>query len=212
VTILAIDLTSAFGSIAVRADGKTVANRNLESPDGFAHLIYPAIEDTLRAGGVRLEAVDCFASASGPGSFTGVRVGLAAVKGLAFALGKRAAGISNLRALSLSGVTARRVVLLDARRGDVFAAVYDEHARLIAPETVTKLSAWLASLPEGEYEFIAGQGVTGLHTFTPAPQFLAETVARCAEQDGREGNWSDPAALDANYVRRSDAELLWKQP
>jgi tRNA threonylcarbamoyladenosine biosynthesis protein TsaB len=211
VIILAIDLTSQFGSIAIRADGKTVGSRNLESPDGFAHLIYPAIEETLREAGVVLEEVDCFAGASGPGAFTGIRVGLAAVKGLAFALGKPAAGISNLRALSLLGQTARRAVLLDARRGDVYGAVYDDEARPVVPETVTKLSTWLASLPEGEYEYIAGAGVTGLRTFTPAPRFLAETVARCAERDGREGKWSDPAALDANYVRRSDAELFWKE-
>lgn len=207
--ILALDLTSAYGSIAVRADGNTLASRNLESPDGFAHLIYPAIEDTLHSAGIELEAVDCFASASGPGGFTGVRVGLAAVKGLAFALGKPAAGISNLRALSVFGTKEKRAVVLDARRGDVFGAVYDHQARLVVPETVTKLSLWRDRLPEGDYEFIAGPGVTGLETFTPTPLFLAEAVAVCAELDGK---WSDPAVLDANYVRRPDAELFWKEP
>ena len=72
---------------------------------------------------MRLEEIDCFAAASGPGSFTGVRVGLAAVKGLAEALGKPAVGISNLRALSLFGKAALRAVVLDARRGEVYGAV-----------------------------------------------------------------------------------------
>lgn len=205
--VLAIDLTSAFGSIAVRVDGNTVAKRNLESPDGFAHLVYPAIEQTLLEAGLALPAVDCFASASGPGAFTGVRVGLAAVKGLAFALGKPAAGISNLRALSVFGTADRRAVLLDARRGEIFGAVYDGETRLILPETVAKLAPWLESLPPADYEFILGSGLAGAGPATLAPPFLAEAVAICAERDGLEGNWSDPAVLDANYVRRSDAEL-----
>lgn len=208
--ILAIDLTSAFGSLAIRVDGSTAANLTLQSPDGFAHLIYPAIENLLSEAGLPLSAVDCFASASGPGAFTGVRVGLAAVKGLAFALRKPAAGISNLRALSTFGTTRRqRAVVLDARRGDIFGAVYDERTQLIVPETVAKLPLWLESLPEGEYEFIAGPGVPGTETFTQASPYLAEAVAICADRDGEGGKLSVPALLDANYVRRSDAELFW---
>lgn len=211
-TILAIDLTSAFGSLAVRVNGKIAATLSLQSPDGFGHLVYPAIERVLVEAGVELEAVDCFAGASGPGAFTGVRVGLAAVKGLAFALGKPAAGVSNLRALSTFGKGLRRGVVLDARRGDVFGAVYDEQARLLIPETVSSLPVWLASLPEGDYEFIAGAGtaVPGSEAFVQGAPYLAEAVAICAEIDGQNDAWSDPAALDANYVRRSDAELFWK--
>jgi tRNA threonylcarbamoyladenosine biosynthesis protein TsaB len=210
VIILAIDLTSAFGSLAVRINGRTGATLTLESRDGFAHLIFPAIEDVLSEAGVSLRAVDCFASASGPGAFTGVRVGLAAVKGLAFALGKPSAGISNLRALSTFGNAERRAVVLDARRGDIFGAVYGRQTQLIIPETVSKLPLWLASLPEAEYEFIAGPGVPGAEAFKQGPSYLAEAVGICAERDAEGGNWAAPAALDANYVRRSDAELFWK--
>jgi tRNA threonylcarbamoyladenosine biosynthesis protein TsaB len=208
--ILAIDLTSEFGSLAVRTDGKTAATLNLQSQEGFAHLIYQAIEEVLVRTGLGLEAVDCFASASGPGAFTGVRVGLSAVKGLAFALGKPAAGISNLRALSIFGTSQFRAVVLDARRGDVFGAVYNDRAELVIPETVTKFPLWLHGLPKGDYEFIVGPNVAGAETFRKAPEYLAEAVAICAERDGINGAWSDPAALDANYVRRSDAELFWK--
>jgi tRNA threonylcarbamoyladenosine biosynthesis protein TsaB len=210
VTILGIDLTSEFGSLAVRRNGRTAAALPLHSPDGFAHLIYPAIERVLSDAGIELPQVDCFAGASGPGAFTGVRVGLAAVKGLAFALGKPAAGISNLRALSTFGRTHRRAVVLDARRGDIFGAVYDEHAQLVIAEAVAKLPVWLESLPEGEYEFIAGSAIAGTEAFLQPSRYLAEAVAICAERDGESGKWVDPAALDANYVRRSDAELFWR--
>jgi tRNA threonylcarbamoyladenosine biosynthesis protein TsaB len=101
-------------------------------------------------------------------------------------------------------------VVLDARRGDIFGAVYDERSHLVTEETVTKLPLWLESLPKGDYEFISGSDIAGTDGFLRAPHYLGEAVAICAERDGKDGKWSDPAALDANYVRRSDAELFWK--
>ncbi len=102
--ILAIDTTSEFGSLAVRRDGILGHELFLDSRDGFGHLLFPAIDEVLARAGLLLRDVDCFAGATGPGAFTGVRVDLASVKGLAEALGKPAAGISNLRALSTFGV------------------------------------------------------------------------------------------------------------
>ena len=60
-----------------------------------------------------------------------------------------------------AAATHRRAVVLDARRGDIFGAVYDEHAQVVIAETVAKLPAWLESLPEGDYEFIAGSAIAG---------------------------------------------------
>ena len=184
-TILALDTTSEFGSLALRKNGVTIAEIALDSKDGFAHLIFQALDDLLAEARISLEEIDCFAAASGPGSFTGVRVGLAAVKGLAAATGKPAVGISNLRALASLG---NLNPVIDARRGEVYTAVYDRDLRLISPETV--------------------QPNTGA-AITPLPRNLAAAVAYCAELDGPAG-WQDPVALDANYVRRSDAELFWK--
>jgi tRNA threonylcarbamoyladenosine biosynthesis protein TsaB len=222
VIVLALDVTSEFGSIAVRRGGETAAEIRLHSSEGFAHLIFSAIEQALAQASISLAQVDCFAGASGPGAFTGVRVGLSAVKGLAEAMGKPAAGISNLRALSTFGRSANRAVILDARRGDVFAAVYNANLELVGSEVVTKLPSWLESLPPAEYEFIshgrfsidaalAETGIAGM-PIVKAPEYLSEAVALCAERDAAQGSLSDPAALDANYVRRSDAELFWKEP
>jgi tRNA threonylcarbamoyladenosine biosynthesis protein TsaB len=201
--ILAVDTTSEFGSLAVRRAHETVAEVQLHSPDGFGHLIIQAIEEVLRSANTRLTEIECFAAASGPGSFTGVRVGLSAVKGLAEALHKPVAAISNLRALSLFGRAPLRAVALDARRGQVYGAVYDAHARVVVAETVAVWDEWVKTVPAGA-EFIGfGDG------FTSAPRWLAAAVAECAEMDGKAG-WSDPVAVDANYVRKSDAELFWK--
>jgi tRNA threonylcarbamoyladenosine biosynthesis protein TsaB len=214
VNILALDTTSEFASVAVRSEGRTTAELMLRSPDGFAHVIFHAIGDVLAQAGIRLEKVDCFAAASGPGSFTGVRVGLSAVKGLAEALGKTVLGVSNLRALGSFGNLPLRAVFNDARRGEVYAAVYNSDLEPVAPEAVLKLSDWLAMLHEPQYEFISGslaadalQGTrfAGM-PFIEAPKSLAAAVAFCAERD----RGLDPATLDANYVRRSDAELFWR--
>ncbi len=213
-TILALDTTSEFGSLALRHDGETAAELSLHSPEGFAHLIFPAVGEVLSRAGVRLEEIDCFAAASGPGSFTGVRVGLSAVKGLAEATGKLAVGISNLRALASFGNARLRAVVLDARRGQVYAAVYNADLEPVMPETVLELSEWLAMLTEPAYQFISsslephaleGTRFAGM-PWMEAPKSLASAVAACAEKTPA----LDPAALDANYVRRSDAELFWK--
>jgi len=95
--------------------------------------------------------------------------------------------------------------------------VYDDAARLAAPEVVTPFSAWLETLPAGELEFVspdfapfraalAGTRFDGVPIVT-APRALAAAIARLAVR----AEPRDPAALDANYVRRSDAELLWKE-
>lgn len=216
-TILALDTTSEHGSVALRSNGETMAEIALHSADGFAHLIFAVIEDVLHRAGIGLTDVDCFAATSGPGSFTGVRVGLSAVKGLAEASGKPAVGISNLQALSSFGKGSRRAVVLDARRGEVYAAVYGAALVLVSAEIVLPFNSWLETLQEPEYEFITTAGspfwlaLQGTRfadmLFTEAPRALAPAVAQCAEIC----KWLDPGAVDANYVRRSDAELFWRE-
>ena len=204
---LAIDTTHEAGSLALVRAGETVDEVLLRAPTGFAHVLYAHIDEMLRRNGVRLAAVDCFAAASGPGSFTGVRVGLACVKGLAEALGKPAAAVSNLRAIASFGTAPWRAAVMDARRGEVYGAVYDAAGELVVPETVAPLSTWLATLPAGEMEFVT-QGFpleVADARIVIAPEALAAAIGRLAGEGG------DPAALDANYVRRSDAELLWKE-
>ncbi|HSU32164.1 MAG TPA: tRNA (adenosine(37)-N6)-threonylcarbamoyltransferase complex dimerization subunit type 1 TsaB [Bryobacteraceae bacterium] len=199
--ILAIDTTSEFGSIALRSNGQTVAESTLNSSTGYGHLILPAVEKLLNEARLTLNQVDCFAAGSGPGAFTGVRVGLGTTKGLAEAMGKPAIGISNLRALASFGKTDRRGILLDARRGEVYAAIYNSRLELVSSETVMKRDEWLAGPGRDATEFVSQNA--------DEPYYLASAVAYCAELDRH--LWRDPAALDANYVRRSDAEQAWKE-
>jgi tRNA threonylcarbamoyladenosine biosynthesis protein TsaB len=219
--ILAIDTTHESGSLALARGEELIQEVLLHAPGGFAHVIYEHLARLLGRHGVKPAMVDCFAAASGPGSFTGVRVGLACVKGLADALGKPAVAVSNLEAVASFGSAPLRAVVLDARRGEIYGAVYDDAGRLAAPEVVTKFPAWLETLPDGEMEFVstdfapfraalAGTRFEGASIAT-APPALAAAIARIALARFLGGQASDPAALDANYVRRSDAELLWKE-
>ncbi len=154
-TILAIDTTSEFGSLALRSDGRTLTEVALPSSSGYGHLILPAIEKLLNEANRQLSDIDCFAAASGPGSFTGVRVGLGTTKGLAEAMGKPAIAISNLRALASFGKKRLRGVMLDARRGDVYAAIYNEKLKLVSPEVVAKPADWKAGPGRQAEEFVS---------------------------------------------------------
>lgn len=211
--ILALDTTGEYGSIALVEDDRIVEEVPLHSPDGYGHVLFGEIEALLARNGFGLDQMDAFASASGPGSFTGVRVGLTAVKGLAEASGRKAVAISNLQALAWFGTQSLRATVIDARRGEVYGAVYDGALRPVCEEVVMKFPAWLATLPKGELEFItSGYPVPeGLGPVTKAPRALAGAIGRIAMQRLCEGLAQDPAEIDANYVRRSDAELLWKE-
>jgi tRNA threonylcarbamoyladenosine biosynthesis protein TsaB len=125
VKILALDTTSEFGSLALIRGNEVVAERLLRSPEGFSQVLFEQIHDLLAQAGWRLGDIDAFAAAAGPGSFTGVRVGLAAVKGLAESLGKSAAGVSNLEAVAWFGTAPLRAAVLDARRGQIYGGLYD---------------------------------------------------------------------------------------
>ncbi|HLJ15713.1 MAG TPA: tRNA (adenosine(37)-N6)-threonylcarbamoyltransferase complex dimerization subunit type 1 TsaB [Bryobacteraceae bacterium] len=219
--IVAIDTTGEFGSIALLDETKVVEEILLHSPDGFGHILFPRLQQLLEAHGWNIAEIDCFAAAAGPGSFTGVRVGLAAMKGLAEAASKPVVAASNLQALAVFGTAQLRAVLADARRGQIYGAVYDNELRLIQEEIVSAFPDWLLTLPEGDLEFIATDfapfqpALTGTRFATTpvrqAPRALAAAIGQIAHALYRRGEALDPATIDANYVRRSDAELFWKE-
>lgn len=208
--LLAVDTTGESGSIALSDGHQIIEEVALESPDGFAHVLFGQIALLLKRHGLRLDQIDGFASASGPGSFTGVRVGLTAVKGLAEANGRKVVAVSNLETLASFGTRALRAPVIDARRGQVYGAVYDPSLQLVCPEVVTALPAWLAGLPEGDVEIIA-QTLEIPVMATRAPRALAGAIARIAASRFDAGLAQDPSEIDANYVRRSDAELFWRE-
>lgn len=213
--ILAVDTTGDYGSIAL-LDGETLREEvPLHEPRGYSHVLFAEIEALLSRQAVRLKDVTLFAAASGPGSFTGVRIGLAAVKGLAEVLGCPAAPVSNLRAVASFGTGTLRAAVIDAHRGEFYCGLFDGAGNPVGAEAVLPLEKFLAQLPATTVEWISadidsivpliGERFAG-DTAVRAPKALAAAIARLAPLCA-----APPEAVEANYVRRSDAEMFWKE-
>jgi len=194
--ILALDTTHEHGSIALVRGDDVLEEESLHEPAGFSKVLFGRLHELLARHGVTPAEIDGFAAAAGPGSFTGVRVGLACIKGLAEALGRPAIGVSNLEALARFGSGPLRAVMIDARREEIYGAVYDAGGAMASPEVVMREAEWRRSLPAGVEVITEGRP-------------LAAMVGRIAAERLARGDRGDPAAIDANYVRRSDAELLF---
>ena len=219
--ILALDTTSEFGSLAL-ADGAGVREVvAVRSREGFGHVIFGHIVTLLERHHLALADLEGYAAASGPGSFTGVRVGLTIAKGLAEVHGRRVVPVSNLLAIASAGEGDLRVPVLDARRGEIYGAAYDAALRPVVEEVVAPWLKFLTLLPERDLVFVS----TDFDPFRAAlagtrwdsarvvtiPRTLAGPVAAVAVPIFAAGQALLPEETDANYVRRSDAELLWKQ-
>lgn len=196
--ILALDTTTDPGSIALAEGDRLIEEVVLKAPEGYGDILFIEIERLLSAHSLTLRDIVCFASASGPGTFTGVRAGLTAVKGLADAADRKVVGVSNLQALAWFGAGDVRATFLDARRGDVYGGVYDAQLSPVQGEVVMKLDEWIVTLPAGATPFTQQQP-------------LARAIAAIAWRRMEAGLTQDPAELDANYVRRADAEMMWRE-
>lgn len=196
--ILALDTTHEIGSLALVENGIILEEQVLSGGDGYGHLLFAAIESLS----VPVQRIDAFAAACGPGTFTGVRIGLTAVKGFADALNKPAYGISNLTALSTFGSAPHVIPFYDARRGDVYARLLDGSEQVLpVPQLFSQIFT--------PVEWVSFDPWPGLQV-TLAPRAIAGVIGRLAEERFNNGDRPDPASLDANYVRRTDAELNWR--
>jgi len=215
--ILAIETTGRNGSIALVRDGVTLALDAISGGTYSAKLI-PLISVMLTRAGVRPQVIDAYATASGPGSFTGLRVGLSTIKGLAEVMPRPIVAVSMLEAIACaSGHQGRILAALDAQRHQVFLGEYER-----AREDISRHSESL--LTEAEFEAAMG-GAGNARVVTPdasvatlllqagipfqqipAPQ--ADVIAQIAVDKVKRGQIVSPEALDANYIRRSDAEIF----
>lgn len=205
--VVAIDTASEFGSLALLENGELVEELPLHCPEGFGQSLFGHLSRLMARHGWGFETVGAFAAGAGPGSFTGVRIALAAVKGLAETAGARAAAVSNLQAMAAYGSRACRAPFYDARRGEVYGGVFDACLKPLSDEVVMPYPAWIeAARSNGEPEFITWTPEIFQIEAVRAPRALAASIGRLAVSQ-----LVDPAAIDANYIRRSDAELHWKE-
>ena len=220
--VLALDTTTRTGSCALARDGQVV--RELASPPGASHAEHlPGdLMTLLEREQVPLASIDVFAAATGPGSFTGMRVGIATMQGLAFATGRPLVGVSGLDALARMGRPADAdacvATWVDAWRGEVYAALYQD-GREIEPATVELPGALLERHRQrGRVLFIGDGAATfellisdtlGDHATLaePVAPLLAGTIAQMAHEAALAGHRPSPDAIRPLYVRRTDAEI-----
>jgi tRNA threonylcarbamoyladenosine biosynthesis protein TsaB len=212
--VLAVDTTSERESVAL-ADGPVVLAEVRLRADGHSRQLVPAIEFVLRASGIAVGEVEGYAVTVGPGSFTGVRVGLSTVQGLALASGRPCLGVSTLDVLAatIEGEAPTLVPMVDASRaGQVFAAVHDadarrrEEAQSVAAEAlVARIPGPLAVVGDGAERYrgeIRGRRPDAL--FPRRDLYLAGALARLAAPRLAAGEGTAPGALRPLYLRAAD--------
>jgi tRNA threonylcarbamoyladenosine biosynthesis protein TsaB len=215
--VLGLDTTTSSGSCALARDGRVVCEQVTEAPNAHAEHLPGDLMSLLDRAGVSLSDIDVFAVATGPGSFTGLRIGIATMQGLAFAEGKPLVGISGFDALARTVNSDGTVATwVDAWRGEVFASVY-EHGREVGAPVVAKPETLLESL-RGRPTLFVGDGAL-MHADTirrtmgadariaePAAPPLAGAIATLAGHVSITSEHA-PQAIRPLYVRRTDAEL-----
>jgi len=220
--ILAFDSTALTASVAVTEDEKLIAEITLNNGNTHSQTLLPMAESLSRMLGITADDIDIFAVSEGPGSFTGVRIGAAIVKGLAFGRDAQCIGVSTLEALAynLRGYAGIICPVMNARRSQVYTAIFESDG-----EKLTRLTEDMAIAAEELDEMLAayekdvrlsGDGIeVALENFTKTkPQAVPEeetyqsgySVAMVALAKYREGVRGSDAELAPTYLRLSQAE------
>ena len=234
--LLAVDTSSRLGSLAVLRDGQLAGVISTFADEPYSTRMFRHLDFLLSELHLEVRQFDVFAVVAGPGSFTGLRVGLAAVKGWAEVFEKPIVAVSGLEAVAAQAKSGAQLIapVMDARRGQIYAAVYHREGGGLASESedhVCTSAEFLAELG-------AQAGNRSVQFVSPAPEIiqgslistapdlgiaispnvervsplLAPVVAELAFDRANRGEVTDALRLDANYIRRSDAELSWKVP
>lgn len=229
--LLALDTCDSRGSVAVLRDDEVLKAIPHDGTEDYSSWVLPSVEKALKASGLSIRNIEVFAVASGPGSFTGVRMGLTTVKAWSEAFGRKVASVSRLEAIAAQAADGGQFVaaFVDAHRDQVFGGLYrrqgpglslveDEmlaapaefldwvkersmngRVRWISmdPEKMTAQEGWRERAAEGE-------------SVEVSTSVLAPLIGRIGRQRALQGRLTDALGLDAQYLRRPDAEVFWK--
>ncbi len=229
--VLAIDTCDSRGSVAVLRGDTVLQVVMHNSSEDYSSWLLLATGRALKASGVEMASVDGYAVAAGPGSFTGVRVGLTTVKAWGEVHRKRIAAVSRLEAIAIQATAGNACVaaFVDAQREQVFGAVFQRQG-----ENLERLGEEMV-IPPGRFIESAAELAKGANiswVSIDAARLASEEIWKSREARGEKvenvssalapaigrigmrqlaaGRFTDALSLDANYVRRSDAEIFWK--
>ena len=221
-TVLAIDTSGPVAGCALLREGRIAHLAVMNHGLTHSETIMPAVDAALQAAGLSCRDVDVFAAVAGPGSFTGVRIGVCAAKGLAHAAGKPCARVHALEALAMNfyGFDGLCCPILDARRGQVYCAAFDMSRGMpqrALEDAAQPLQEFLARLPGDRRLVFVGDGVP-VHAEAVkqalgeraliAPENLRDlrADAACLLAAARPDTWAPAAQLRPIYLRAPQAE------
>jgi tRNA threonylcarbamoyladenosine biosynthesis protein TsaB len=231
--VLAIDTCEARGSVAVLEDDAILHALAHTGAEEYSSWLLPAVDLAVNSARSTLEQVDVFAVGSGPGSFTGVRIGLTTVKAWSEVFQKPIVAVSRLEAVAAHAEGETRYVgsFIDAQRGQIFGALYERagsRLRLIEQEMVASPEvfldwvdqrvaghevAWASTDPDAVTNQPAWRGKSAKgEEIQPVPCILAPLIGKMGFQRASLGEVQDALSVDANYVRRSYIEVFQKGP
>jgi tRNA threonylcarbamoyladenosine biosynthesis protein TsaB len=224
--ILAIDTSQKTASVAILADDVLRADVFINSGRHHSEILLPAIEQALCLAGLRPDEMNLFAVTTGPGSFTGLRIGAATIKGLALSTGKPVVGVSTLDALGLNAASVGpRLIcpMLDAQKNQVYTALYrptnGTGMEKVREERIIDVDIWLQEL-EGDILFLGDGAVKYSHEINAhfaSTAFIAEglqnhiqaaTVAVLARDKFQRGEQLNLLKFTPYYLRTPEAEVL----
>jgi tRNA threonylcarbamoyladenosine biosynthesis protein TsaB len=221
---LAIECATRTVGIAFLDQKKILAEVYLDAGGRHAEVLLPALEKLFLLTGLTTERVDLLVCSTGPGSFTGVRIGVSTIKGLALATGKPIVGVSTLEALAMNVFPSRRLIcpLLDARKNQVYAGLYrmgpDGLPEAIAPDRLTDIGFLVKTLAAEEVDFVGEAAVlyqkqiceeeaggSALKTCHFC-RLNASAVGLIGLHLYQHGRMEDPLTFSPTYLRLSEAE------
>ncbi len=225
--VLGIDTSTSCGSVGLVDNGEVISDYLLNIPATHSQRLLSVIELVLQEASCPIESLGGWAIALGPGSFTGLRIGVSTVKGLAFATGKPVAGVSTLDALAHQIAPTPYLIcpILDARKKEVYAAFYRYEKTLIERQSdyqairpedlVRRIKEQTIFVGDGAktYKDLLLSSLPSLAFFPSAPLHLSHgsMVAKLGSELLERGECLDLATFAPIYVRPSEAEAKWQE-
>ena len=225
--VLALETATIAGSVAVLDDVEgLIGEVRVDVKIAHAERLMPSIEWLLNSSNISINDIDVFAVSIGPGSFTGLRIGVSTAKGFAFATGRPIVAVPTIDAFARTLPFCSHLIcpILDARKNEVYAGLYkweDNRCVKIMPETaispeelVQKITGPVVFTGDGvkKYRELISAALTSNAIFAPPSKMTpsAAAVAEIAVEKFNEGITADPAGLVPFYIRKSEAEIKWR--
>lgn len=230
--ILAFDTASSSGAVAIMADGKIIAHTQLNIGLTHSEQLLPTVDSLMNITGSTMGDIDALAITSGPGSFTGLRIGFSTAKGMAIGLKKPLVPVPTLDVLAENGrgIEGLVVPIMNARRNQVYTAVYESNGRIISRKSdyqaidIDSLIQEIKKIGNHSSVYFTGDGVdifkevieaklkdeaifaTGCRKYV-----CADMLAFLAEQNIKE--WTDLSGMRTEpiYLRESEAVIKWRE-